>query len=159
GVEPTPTADALARAVQEALRLVGQALHDAGHFDPPPARRTFHLHMSDIGEAEFLPGLMHQVRRLAPGVRIETQQLDYAQIENALDGGRIDMAFGYLTGVEKTRSQRLLSERYVVMARADHPLLTPRPARDGLAKLDYSVVRHHTETTRVLERLRLDDRV
>jgi DNA-binding transcriptional LysR family regulator len=159
GVAPTAVADTLARTVQQALQLVRHALQNAERFDPATARRTFRLHMSDIGEAEFLPGLMHQVRRLAPGVRIETQQLDYAQIENALDGGRIDMAFGYLPGVEKTRSQRLLSERYVVMARADHPLLTPRPARDGLAKLDYIVVRHHTETTRVLERLRLDDRV
>jgi DNA-binding transcriptional LysR family regulator len=159
GVAPTADADTLARTVQQALQLVHQALQNADRFDPVSARRTFRLHMSDIGEAEFLPALMQQVRRRAPGVRIETQQLEYAQIENALDGARIDMAFGFLPGVEKTRSQRLLSERYVVMARAAHPVLTARPSRAELARLDWVVVRHHTETARVLERLGLADRV
>jgi DNA-binding transcriptional LysR family regulator len=69
------------------------------------------------------------------------------------------MAFGYLPGVEKARSQRLLTERYVVMARAGHPVLKPRPSRADLARLDYLVVRHHTETARVLDRLGLADRV
>ena len=159
GVAPTPTADALAHAVQQALQIVSRALHSAERFEPATARRTFHLHMSDIGESEFLPGLMHQVRRVAPGVRIETRQLDYAQIENALDTGKIDLAFGYLPGVEKTQSQRLLVERYVVLARADHPVLTARPSMQCLAQLDYVVVRQHTETVRLLDQMALHDRV
>ena len=159
GVAPTPDADTLARAVQQALQLVNHALQSADRFDPATARRTFRLHMSDIGEAEFLPGLMHHVRRHAPHVRIETQQLEYGQIENALDAGRIDLAFGYLPGVEKTRQQRLLVERYVVLGRAGHPVLTARPSRAALARLDYIVVRHHTETARVLDRLALKDRI
>jgi DNA-binding transcriptional LysR family regulator len=126
GVAPTPKADALAHAVQQALHLVGEALHSAAQFDPATARRTFRLHMSDIGESEFLPGLMHEVRRLAPDVGIETRQLEYGQIENALDSGTIDAAFGYLPGVEHTRQQRLFMERYVVLARADHPLARDR---------------------------------
>ena len=159
GVAPTPTADALAQAVQQALQLVGQALHDAERFDPAATRRTFHLHMSDIGESEFLPDLMRRVRRLAPGARIETRQLEYGQIENALDTGKIDLAFGYLPGVEKTRSQRLFMERYVVIARADHPVLTQRPSRQTLARLEYVVVRQHSETARLLDRLALNDNI
>src|SRR6185437_8761665 len=102
-------------------------------------------------ESEFLPRLMQAVRQRAPLLQIETQQLDYAHIENALDTGRIDLAFGYLPGVERTQRQRLFSERYVVIARADHALLTERPSRRALAQLDYAVVRHHTETKRLLE--------
>jgi DNA-binding transcriptional LysR family regulator len=102
---------------------------------------------------------MHEVRRLAPFVRIETRQLDYAQVENALDTGQIDFAFGYLPGVEKTQHQRLFAERYVVIARADHPRLVARPAPAALAQLDYVVVRHHTETVRLLDRLALNDRI
>ena len=160
GVAPTPNADTLAHAVQQALHLVNEALQNADRFDPASGRRTFRIHMSDIGEAEFLPGLMHHVRRLAPGIRIETEQLEYGQIENALDTGRIDFAFGYLPGVEKTRQQRLLIERYVVLARAGHPVLTDeRPSRRSLARLDYVVVRHHTETAKVLERMALTDNI
>ena len=159
GVLPTPAADTLARSVQQAMLLLEQGLHAAGRFEPAEARRTFRLHMSDIGEAEFLPALIHRVRRDAPGVKIETQQLDYAQVANALDTGKIDLAFGYLPGVETTLRQRLFLERYVVLARADHPVLTARPSRQVLARLDYVVVRHHTETARVLERLALTDHI
>ncbi len=159
GVAPTAHADALAQRVQPALHLLGEALHGAARFDPAGARRIFRLHMSDIGESEFLPRLMHEVRQRAPLLQIETQQLDYAQVENALDTGRIDLAFGYLPGVAGTQQQRLFNERYVVIARADHPLLTERPTRRALAQLDYAVVRHHTETVRLLERLQLGERI
>lgn len=159
GVVPTPGAETLARSVQQALLLLEQGLNASARFEPEATRRTFRIHMSDIGEAEFLPGLMHRVRRDAPGVKIETQQLDYAQIENALDTGKIDFAFGYLPGVEKTERQALFLEHYVVLARADHPLLTPRPSKKDLAGLDYIVVRHHTETARVLDRLALSDKI
>ena len=159
GVAPTPVADALAQAVEPALRMLGQALHEAQHFDAAHARRTFRLHMSDIGESEFLPALMHEVRRLAPEVRIETRQLEYAQIENALDSGTIDAAFGYLPGVEHTMQQRLFMERYVVLARAAHPLLAQRPTPRQLAQLDYVVVRQHTETLRLLDRMQLNGRI
>lgn len=159
GVEPTPNAQALAAAVQQALQLVQRALQGVERFDPATVRRTFRLHMSDIGESEFLPGLMYEVRRLAPSVRIETRQLDYAQVENALDTGAIDLAFGYLPGVEHTQRQRLFNERYVIIGRADHPLLTARPSRETLSKLDFVVVRHHTETIRLLDRLALHENV
>ena len=159
GVQPTATADALAHSVQQAMLLLEQGLHASASFDPAEARRTFRLHMSDIGEAEFLPGLMQRVRVDAPGVRIETHQLDYAQIEEALDAGKIDVAFGYLPGVEKTVQQRLFMERYVVLARADHPVLTARPSQGVLERLDFVVVRHHTETAKVLDRLSLSAKV
>ncbi|MEP6739747.1 MAG: LysR family transcriptional regulator [Caldimonas sp.] len=159
GVMPTAVADTFAHSVQQALVLLEQGLNASARFEPGHAQRTFRIHMSDIGEAEFLPGLMHRVRRDAPGVRIETQQLDYAQIEDALDTGKIDFAFGYLPGVEKTEQQKLFPERYVVLARADHPVLTARPSRKSLAELDYIVVRHHTETARVLDRMALSGKI
>jgi DNA-binding transcriptional LysR family regulator len=61
--------------------------------------------------------------------------------------------------VEHTQQQRLFLERYVVMARADHPLLGARPSLPTLGQLDYVVVRHHTETLRLLERMMLADRI
>ena len=159
GVAPTPNADALAHAVQQALALVSAALQSADRFDAASARRTFRIHMSDIGESEFLPGLMTEVRRRAPEVRIETRQLEYAQIENALDTGAIDAALGYLPGVEHSCQQRRFMERYVVLARAGHPVLTDRPSLKCLAQLDYVVVRQHTETVRLLDKMQLQGRI
>jgi DNA-binding transcriptional LysR family regulator len=158
-VSPTVTADALAPAVRQALALVSDALQSAESFDPLVADRMFRIHMSDIGESEFLPALMGEVRRLAPHVCIETQQLEYAQVQNALDTGKIDLAFGYLPGVDQTRHQKLFMERYVVLARADHPVLTDRPSLRNLAHLDYVVVHQHTETSRLLDKMNLRHRI
>lgn len=159
GVAPTAKADQLADAVQQALHLLEQALHAAQGFDPGTSRKTFRLHMSDIGEGVFLPALMRSVREMAPGVRIETHQLEYGQIQDALDTGRMDLAFGYLPGVDATQRQDLLHERYVVLARAGHPLMKRLTTRQGLARLDYILVRQHTETARVLHMLGLQDRI
>lgn len=159
GVAPTAAADALARAVQPALGLLGEALHQVERFDAGRSRRHFRLHMTDIGESEFLPRLMQAVRARAPEVRIETRQLEYAQVGNALDTGTIDAAFGYLPPAVPTHRQHLFMERYVVLARADHPLLGARPSMRLLAQLDWVVVRQHTETLRLLEGLQLADRI
>jgi len=159
GVRPTPRAEQLAQAVQQALRLLQQALAEPEGFVPERSTKTFRLHMSDFGEGVFLPGLMQALGRTAPGVRIETHQLAYGQIQDALDAGRIDLSIGYLPGVEGLEQQPLLHDRYVALVRAAHPLDGATPAADGLRRLDYIVVRHHTETVRLLQLLGLEDRV
>lgn len=159
GVRPTPRADQLALAVQQALRTLQQALAEPDGFVPERSTKTFRLHMSDIGEGVFLPGLLATLRRSAPGVRIETHQLPYGQIQDALDGGRIDLAIGYLPGVEGLEQQPLLHERYVALVRASRPDDAAASPAEVLRRLDYILVRQHTETARLLQVLGLQDRV
>jgi DNA-binding transcriptional LysR family regulator len=159
GVAPTPKADALAQAVQQALDTVQRALQDSDAFEPATSTRVFRLHMSDIGEGVFLPELMRVVRDAGPGLRIEAYQLEHERIADALDQGKIDLAFGYLPSVTDTQSSDMFDERYVVLIRSRHPLATARASRGTLAKLDYIVVRSHAETGRILQRLGFADRV
>jgi DNA-binding transcriptional LysR family regulator len=159
GMRPTPRADQLAHGVQQALHTLEQALLESEVFDPQRSLKTFRLHMSDIGEGVFLPGLMHAVRIRAPSLRIETHQLAHAQIEQALESGKIDLAIGYLPGVDGTEQQPLLDERYVTLLRADHPLADVAATREGMHRLDYIVVRQHSETARLLQLLDLQDNI
>ncbi|HVR54910.1 MAG TPA: LysR family transcriptional regulator, partial [Pseudorhodoferax sp.] len=133
GVRPTPRAEALGSAVREALGLLEQALQAQQHFDPASARQVFRIHLSDIGEARFLPELMAALLRAAPGVRVESMPLPANEIADALDAGRIDLAFGFLPTVQGTEQVALLRDRYTVLVRAGHPLLRARrPRGDGL---------------------------
>ncbi|RCW75667.1 DNA-binding transcriptional LysR family regulator [Pseudorhodoferax soli] len=163
GVRPTPKAEALGSAVREALGILEQALNAQASFDPASARQVFRLHLSDIGEARFLPELMAALLRAAPGVRVETMQLPAAEIAPALDDGRIDLAFGFLPTVQGTEQVALLRDRYIVLLREGHPLLrTRRKAGDGLAwlrELELVAVRTHSDTLRILELLQLQDRL
>src|SRR6266508_3175173 len=133
GVTPTAKADRLADAVRQALRILDVAIHEADRYDPAASERTFRLHMTDIGEAIFLPRLMAALARRAPRVRVEARQLDDGDILPALESARIDLALGYIPALASVDKTLLLSERYVVVMRRDHPLAPRDGARAGIA--------------------------
>ncbi|MBU1360687.1 MAG: LysR family transcriptional regulator [Gammaproteobacteria bacterium] len=163
GVAPTPRAERLAVAVQSALGTLEEALGESDRFEPAQSRKTFRIHMSDIGEWRFLPALMSRLAQRAPGVRMETLLLPTAEIAGALDSGRIDFAFGFLPQVRDTQRVQLLKDRYVVLLRKGHPFA--RGGRRGkalletLRDLEFVAVRTHAETLRILQLLNLEDRV
>jgi DNA-binding transcriptional LysR family regulator len=161
GVRPTPRAQRLAAAVQAALGTLEQALGEFEHFDPAASRMALRLHLSDIGEARFLPALMAALGREAPGVTVQSLWLPHAEIAAALDGGQLDFAIGFLPGVLETRQVPLLSDRYVVLVNERHPLATqPGPVdAAALRELGFVAVRSHGETLRILQQLGLQERV
>lgn len=163
GVRPTPKAERLAQPVRSALATIEQALGESQGFEPAQSGRTFRIHMSDIGEGRFLPELMTALREQAPGVRIETMPLPRSEVTDALDSGRIDLAFGFLPMVKDTQRIHLLKDRYIVLLRKGHPFTRKRrSARQLLAdlrELEYVAVRAHADTLRILQLLKLEDRV
>jgi DNA-binding transcriptional LysR family regulator len=163
GVQPTPKAQRLADPVRHALATLEQALGETAGFDPARSTRTFQLHMSDIGEARFLPELMAALRERAPGVRVATQPLPREQVMEALDAGRIDFAIGFLPMVRESQRARLLDDRYVVLLRAGHPFTRKRRGGaallKGLAELEFVAVRSHADTLRIVQQCRLQERL
>ncbi|WP_240636108.1 LysR family transcriptional regulator [Caldimonas tepidiphila] len=159
GVAPTPKADHFARQVEAAMKVLDVALHESDVFEPARSQRRFAVYMSDIGADEFLPQLMREVSREAPGVRVEVVPLDPAAIVPALEDGRIDLAFGYLPEVTGTERARLLDERYVVLLRRGHPLAGRLQGREALQQLDFILVSSHVEPARALHLLGLESRI
>ncbi len=165
GVKPTPRAMALADAVQGALAVLSQALSDTGEFDPAQSRRVFNLHMSDIGEGRFLPDLMAELHREAPGVRVATRPLPHEGIADALDSGAIDFAFGHLPQVKATQRAALVRDRYIVLMRAGHPRLAalrklqPAALLKALHQLEFVAVRSHADTLHLLQQANLQERL
>jgi DNA-binding transcriptional LysR family regulator len=175
GVAAHAARQRLAQAVQSALATLEEALNESEVFDPLQARKTFRMHLSDIGESRFLPELMATLRREAPGTRLEAAPLPHDEIAAALDSGRIDIAIGYLPIVADTQRLPLLSDRYIVLLREGHPFAAQwrtsagrqgsrdmRSASDGLealAGLDFAAVRTHSDTLRILQLLQLEGRL
>ena len=163
GVRPTPRADRLAQAVRVALGTLEEALNESAEFDPQRSPRTFRIHMSDIGEGRFLPDLMVLLREQAPGVRVETMPLPRDDVTEALDSGRIDLAFGFLPTVKETQRSQLLKDRYIVMLRKGHPFTRLRRSGkallEALGQLEFVAVRTHADTLRILQLLNLEDRL
>lgn len=164
GVAPTPRAAALALAVQSALSTLEQAL-SVSTFEPRRSTRVFQLHLSDIGEARFLPALLAMLQAEAPGTRLETRPLPVEEIAAALDSGRLDVAIGYLPVDGETLSVPLFDEYYVILLRRGHPLLRhwrrrqPQDEAELLARLRYAAVRSHAATLRILHLLGVEHQV
>lgn len=163
GVDPTPKADRLAQAVRLALSTVEAALSEAAHFEPATAEKVFQFHLSDIGEARFLPDLMRVLSRIAPGVRIKSFPVPHGEIASALDRGRLDFAIGFLPTVHDTQRVELMRDRYVVLLRDAHPIAAAKrsrvPGLKDLSRLEYVAVRSHAETLRILQLLNLQERL
>ena len=163
GVRPTPRADRLAQAVQSALGTIEEALNTSQVFDPLRSARVLRVHLSDIGEARFLPDLVLALQRLAPGMRLEAMPLAHDKIGAALDNGQLDMAIGFLPEVSETLQQPLLTDRYVVLMRQGHPVArrwaelqaSGNAHADALqallAELEFAAVRTHADTLRILD--------
>ena len=163
GVRPTPRAERLAQAVRTALATLEVALAEAHTFDPLQANQCFRIHLSDIGEARFLPPLMQALRGRAPHVQLETLPMPMGEIADALDRGSLDIAIGFLPGVTGTQQKVLLSDHYALLLRQGHPVLRGLKSQkldaEHLRGLDYVAVRSHSETLRILRKLELQDQV
>ncbi len=159
GVAPTPRAERLAVQVHAALQLLDSALAEGEHFDAARSTRRFVVHMSDIGADEFMPLLMAELGRSAPGVRVEVMQLAPEAIAPALEQGRLDLAFGYLPALAGTESAPLLQEHYVVLLRRGHPQARALRHREALTGLDFVLVTSHAEPARALHLLGLQPHI
>jgi len=163
GVRPTQRAERLARSVQEGLALIEAALTDDDAFDPRTSSAELRLHLTDIGEARFLPSLMAELRQVAPGIRVKAATWSKEAISHALDNGLIHFAIGFLPEVEHTAKVDLLTDHYVLLVRAGHPLADATGRRslslDQLRRLDLVSVQSHVQTLRILHSLNLESRI
>jgi len=157
GVEPTPVARRIAPTLGDALLAVQSVLDDATSFEPASAKRTFRVHMSDLGEMIFLPPMMRAIRAQAPGVSLETRQIEWDALPAALESGAVDLAVGHLPSlIGSFAHQHLFREEYVTLRRSVARTAMQRGARPPA---DYIAITSHRPTLEILRDSGLIDRV
>lgn len=163
GVRPTPRAEDLARSVQSGLAQIEAGLASENGFDPARSSAELRVHLTDIGEARFLPPLMREMRRTAPGIQLRARTWPQQDIGSALDGGDLHLAIGFLPELTTSAHAKLLTDRYVVLLRAGHPIVSkaPRAALTlrKMQSLDWIAVRSHAQTLQMLRAANLDSKV
>ncbi len=121
GMEPTPHATGLISLLQQAEGLLHTALGHHVVFDPETTDRKFRIHSTDITQATLMPRLMIALREAAPNATIRLGRIS-DQTARHLESGDVDLAIG---AVEPMGAgfcqQRLFRERFVCLARRDHP--------------------------------------
>ncbi|WP_050478505.1 LysR family transcriptional regulator [Herbaspirillum rhizosphaerae] len=123
GMQPTPFAQQLAEPVASALLHVSKALNRQEAFSPATSERHFTIAMTDVGEVYFMPVLIEQCSRLAPGIQISTVRAGTIDLKTEMESGRVDLAIGAFDNVSGALYQRrLFRQNYVSMFRQGHPL-------------------------------------
>jgi hypothetical protein len=123
GMVPTPYALQLAEPVAQSLDNLQQALHVRAAFDAATSTRRFNIAMTDVGEMYFLPVLVDELARAAPGVTLQVAPVAQVALKEDMSAGRIDLALGLLPQLQAGFFQQaLFRQKYVCLMRKGHPL-------------------------------------
>ncbi len=164
GMQPTPFADELAEPVAYALGMIHGALNQRSSFDAATSRRSFTIGMTDIGEIYFLPSLMVELARVAPGVSVSTVRNTAVNLKDEMEAGHVDLALGLLPQLKGGFFQRrLFRQRYVCMFRKGHRLDKRKISLAEFSAADHVVVvsagTGHGKVDELLERNGVQRRV
>ncbi|HZJ64146.1 MAG TPA: LysR family transcriptional regulator [Kofleriaceae bacterium] len=123
GMVPTPYANQLAGPVAEALGILHRAVNQQRSFDAATSTRRFVIAMSDIGEIYFLPRLIQEIARIAPGISVSTVHNATLGLKDEMEAGHVDLAVGLLPQLAAGFvHRRLFRQRYVCTFRKGHAL-------------------------------------
>jgi DNA-binding transcriptional LysR family regulator len=124
GMIPTVRAEAMGAPLRQALENIKGTLSPPQAFEPKTARMRIFIGTSDYAELVLLPGIMARLGREAPGVELRVVALR-ADLESDLASGKLDVVLMPPVPSEEGPSinyLQVLSERFVCVARRDHPL-------------------------------------
>jgi DNA-binding transcriptional LysR family regulator len=138
GMVLTRRATELGEPVAKMLREVEGLLQQSGTFDPATSHRTFRLQGTDYVESVLLAPLMTSVRSMAPSVKVVYRSPDPKRLAEDLDTGELDMGIGYIPSpVPHLRTQLVFRDRFVCLARRDHPAITANLTIEQYAALPH----------------------
>lgn len=141
GMQPTPYAQQLAESIGGALALLDAGLARRAAFDPATSTRRFRLAMTDIGEMHFVPALMGELQRHAPGVQLATVRHTTIALRDEMAEGTVDLAVGWLPRLKAGFHQRrLFDQRYLALMAATNPLARGKLTLERFVRARHVVV-------------------
>ena len=141
GMTPTAKALELEAPLRHALDDLRGLIARQAHFDPATARLTVAIAASDYAQHAVLIAFVRALRQAAPRVRIALRALDGAAVARQMAAGELDLALMTpTTAPGELRRRVLFAERYVCIARADHPTVRRRLTLAQFCALDHVVV-------------------
>jgi DNA-binding transcriptional LysR family regulator len=129
-------------------------------FDAASSARRFVIGMTDIGEIYFLPRLMQELARAAPGVTVSTVRNTTVNLKDEMEAGHVDLAIGLLPQLTAGfLSRRLFRQHYVCTFRRGHPLDKRRISLREFSAAEHLVVMSpgtgHGKADELMERARI----
>lgn len=140
GVLPTPRADALYEPVKAVLANV-EALVTPDEFDPGSAEITISISANDYMQHALVVPFIESLQKQAPGIRLAVLPAYVTNLAEELARGTIDLALSIPEFADPSLPRSLLyTERYVCVARKEHPLRGKKLSLDDFRGFDHLMV-------------------
>ncbi|MBU1358326.1 MAG: LysR family transcriptional regulator [Gammaproteobacteria bacterium] len=124
GMEPTPYALELAKAIQVAFEVLDAPERMRTDFDIATTERTIRVISTEAVALLFLPSLMARVRREAPQLTIRWTSGDMRRAAELLREGEVELVISSLRTIPSDYySSPLYAQRACCIAAADHPAI------------------------------------
>ena len=152
GVVPTERARELAAPIGDILARVRSVISTAEPFEPARSRRRFTIGTSD-GFSVFLPPLLDEIARKAPGIDLVVRHMQMETAFSDLDGRLIDIAIApFYELPARFAAQRLYEEEFVVAARSGHPF-SKKPTLENYCRMQHLLVAPRGDPSGVVDEL------
>lgn len=124
GMEPTPYAIELAKAIQVAFEALDAPQRMRSEFDIATAERTFRIISTEAVAMLFLPALMARIRAEAPGLTMRWTSGDMRRSAELLREGEVDLVISSLRDIPADYySSPLYRQRPCCIAAQGHPAI------------------------------------
>lgn len=140
---PTPVAQNIIGPAREALSLLRKSVQDSHVFVPETAEKAFNFATRDLLEASVLPRLLARLQHTAPNITLSNYELPRSEIVSAMANGSLDFYADASTFTDPhLYKQKIAEDRFVVMARKNHPDLKSGLDLDTFLRLGQINVSH-----------------
>lgn len=144
GLRPTPFAEDLRTPVRSVVELINHEILRRPAFEPRESDRVFTLTMPDLGEVIFLPPIIGKLHAEAPHASLKCVNVPYADVQDALEEGAVDLAIGHFPDLLEpaVKSQLLYEDPMVCIVRGGHPRVQGPISLEEFLDLDHLVFEH-----------------
>ena len=127
--------------VREALSSLRQALTGPARFDPTESTQTFAIRATDFVQSIILPPLLADIAVSAPGIRLSVRPPTGSLPTAELISGELDLVMApWGEGPPGFLKQKLFQEKFLTVARLDHPTLRSELTLEDFVKLRHVIV-------------------
>lgn len=146
----TPRAESLQQPVREILLRVDSAVVAPSSFDPATSIRSFSMLVSDFTTTVFMPQLLRELYRRAPGVQIHLRPQAHSP-HQSLEEGEADFLIIPMQYVSSLHPcVPLFEDDYVVVSWDEHPTVREQLTREQFLQAGHVVSSYSSGSNRNL---------
>jgi DNA-binding transcriptional LysR family regulator len=133
---PTPVAQNIIVPAREALGLLRKSVQQSHIFEPETSTKAFNFASRDLLEVSIMPRLMASLQDTAPNITLTNYEISRPQIVSAMASGNLDFFADASTFTDiHLKKQVIATDRFVVLARKNHPIVQKDLSMDDFLKL------------------------